>query len=134
MTEYQVLELISLYRSEGAQHVMHFVSVLFAYVIAAYFTGSKLSRFQTTAITVLYALFSPGPIGGVYEASNGVRDLHTLYGAGIPVSTSSSGVIGFMPELAAATLIIGWIISLAFMYQIRRTQSSASAQKITMAN
>ena len=62
MTEYEVLDLISTYRSEGGFHVMNFAAAMFGYVAAAYFVGQKLSRAQTIAITFLFCLFVPGPM------------------------------------------------------------------------
>ncbi len=121
MSEYEVLDLISTYRTEGGFHIMNFAAAMFGYVAAAYFVGAKLSRFQTTAITILFCLFVPGPILAVYEAASAMALLTQTYGPQFSSVDTASNIALFAPILVPGTIVVGWIISMAFMYQIRRT-------------
>ncbi len=53
MTEYEYLDLIVTSRDSVGYHAMNYIGVMFAYVVAAYLVGAKLSRFQAFAITIL---------------------------------------------------------------------------------
>ena len=121
MTEYEVLDLLSTYRSEGAYHVMNFAAAMFAYVVAAYFVGKKLSLFQTIAITVLFCLFVPGPILGVHESVSAVTYLVQTYGIEFESIDATSKIAAFAPTVVPGTILLGWIISIAFMYQVRKS-------------
>ncbi|MFT4564738.1 MAG: hypothetical protein ACI9BW_004508 [Gammaproteobacteria bacterium] len=123
MTEYEVLDMISTHRSEGALHVMNFAAAMFGYVAAAYFVGDKLSTFQTIAITILFCLFVPGPVLGVHESVMVVVQLSETYGSEFASIDSSSKVAAFAPIAVPGTIILGWVISMAFMFQIRREQN-----------
>ena len=48
MSEYEIIDALISIRADVAQHSMNFITVLFAYIVAAYFVGSKLSRFQVS--------------------------------------------------------------------------------------
>ena len=120
MSEYEVLELISTYREEGGFHVMNFAAAMFGYVAAAYFVGKSLTRFQTISITILYSLFVPGPMAACYEATVSMRTLSSTYADQYATAVSASGLDNFAPIIVPGTIIIGWIISIVFMYQVRK--------------
>ena len=122
MTEYEVLDMISTHRAGGAFHVMNFAAAMFGYVAAAYFVGEKLSTFQTIAITILFCLFVPGPVLGVHESVMVVVNLTETYGSEFASIGSSSKVAAFAPIAVPGTIILGWVISIAFMFQIRKKQ------------
>ena len=61
MTEYEYIDaMVSLIDSVGF-HAMNYISILFAYLIAGYFAGHTLSRFQVLAVTAFYIILCPMP-------------------------------------------------------------------------
>ena len=95
-------------------------AAMFGYVAAAYFVGAKLSRFQTIAITILFCLFVPGPVLGVHEAVSAMAALTHDYGPQFTSIDANSQLAFLAPTLVPATIVVGWLISIAFMFQIRR--------------
>ena len=120
MTEYEYLDLISTYRSETGFHIMNFIGVMFGYVAAAYFVGEKLTRFQVTAITILYTIFAPLPIAAGYEALQATRMNYLAYVDSFGEPPYNSILILFGPELALVVVAASWVRSVLFMYQTRR--------------
>jgi hypothetical protein len=53
MTEYEVLDLVGTWKADTLANGTSYTSILFAYVVAAYFAGAKLSRPQVVILTVL---------------------------------------------------------------------------------
>jgi len=53
MTEYELADLVGTWKADTLANGTSFISILFAYVVAAYFAGAKLSRPQLMVITVL---------------------------------------------------------------------------------
>ena len=54
MSEAEVLELINQHGSNAYSGFAVFLTLLFGYMTVAYIVGARLSRLQTTLITVLY--------------------------------------------------------------------------------
>jgi hypothetical protein len=123
MTEYEVLDLISTHRTEGGFHVMNFAAAMFGYLAAAYFVGTKLSRLQTIAITFLFCLFVPGPMAAAHDAALSITYLTNTYGTQFESVLESAKTLGTIaPTVVPATIVAGWIVSMLFMWQIRRSR------------
>lgn len=120
MTEYEVIDALSSLRSEGAEHVMNFVAVMFSYVFVAYVVGKKLTTAQALVVTVMYTIFVPGPILAIYETMSIAQDIHQIYGEGVSVATSVTGWLLTAPIAVPFTLVFAWIVSLVFMVQMRK--------------
>ena len=107
---YQALEAVYAIREVLAQDAMNFFAMFSAYLVASYLVGEKLTTFQLIAVTLLYSVFSAGPIVGVYVA---VVDLQS-----IPVGLR---VIQLQEPFFIVTIMtLGWALSIAFMLDIRR--------------
>ena len=111
MDEYQVFEAVYTMRGIAAQDGMNFFTILSAYLVVAYVAGSKLSIFQVWTISILYSLFSLGPIMAMDIS---IVDLHLLpYAKTHPVwsngATFLSTIMGLM-----------WALSIVFMIDARR--------------
>ena len=121
MTEYEVLDLISTHRSEVGFHVMNFAAAMFGYVVAAYLVGKKLTRFQAIAITFLFCLFVPGPMAAAQDAAHSIAFLVSTYGDQYEsVRSSASTLASIAPAIVPSTILTAWIVSMLFMYQIRK--------------
>ena len=118
MDEYQALEAIYTIRGVAAQDAMNFIAVLSAYLIVAYLVGSKLSQFQLWSISVLYSLFSLGPIWGFHIA---ILDMNASQYAGThPTYLKSAGYIPLI-------MLFAWALSIAFMLEARRNPHTTAA-------
>ena len=123
MTEYEIIDAFVSLRLEIAQHSMNFASVLFGYLIAAYFVGSKLTRFQVTVITVLYILWSPGPITAAYDGAVALRELYIQHQDVLSIDMGSSLLMIDYPKVAVATAFLSWLMSIIFMAQVRASKA-----------
>lgn len=119
MTEYEIIDAIVTLRSEVAQHSMNFVSVMFGYIIAAYFVGAKLSKFQVSVITVLYLLWSPGPMMAGYDAAITLRDIYVQNQDSIEIELGAFLSIIDYPAIAVVVAGFSWVMSIVFMFQVR---------------
>ena len=68
MTEYEYIDAMVSLRDSVGFHAMNYVSILFAYLIAGYFAGHKLSRFQVLTVTAFYIIICPMPGIASYDA------------------------------------------------------------------
>jgi hypothetical protein len=85
MTEYELLDLVAGESAQSATQFTLYLTVLFAYLVAAYFIGNKLRRPQVLILTSLY-VFANGAqalgmsltIGHVSELLERKREIASL--------------------------------------------------------
>lgn len=53
MTEYELMDLIGTWKADLLANATFMVTILFGYILAAYFVGAKLTRTQVVIISVL---------------------------------------------------------------------------------
>ena len=123
MTEYEIIDALISIRADVAQHSMNFITVLFAYIVAAYFVGSKLSRFQVSMITILYVLWTPAPILAAYDGAVAMRDLYFNHREVLSIEMGASPLTAIVPEAVSAAMSLAWLVSIAFMFQVRATNT-----------
>ena len=129
MTAYELIDALSSLRMEAGNHVLNFISVMFGYVATAYFVGPKLTRFQVSAINILYTIFTPGPLMAAYEAATNARKLAFAFEGTLPFSVAEAAILRFGPELVVAMVTISWTISIVFMIQMRRDRQKDNRTK-----
>ena len=110
MENLQTLDVMYAIRAVAAEDGMNFFTLLSAYLVVAYVVGSKLSTFQVWAISLLYTLFSTGPLTGFYLSALDAKSLNHIYGA--PQMD--------YPWLVPTIMALGWVLSIAFMIDARR--------------
>jgi hypothetical protein len=69
MTEYEYIDAMATLRDSVGFHAMNYIAILFAYLVAGYFAGQALSRFQAIAVTTLYIILCPMPGIAAYDAA-----------------------------------------------------------------
>ena len=133
MSTAEYLELLSMASSNAGQHAMVSVSILFAYIIAAYLVGSKLSKFQATAISLLYSAYFVIPLFATLAEQERGAKLAEQFSELHPEQFEFYYSSGLNMEFYSYTTIIvaffAWAFSIYFMYDrrnIRTGQSSAS--------
>jgi len=110
MEEYQAMQTAYVVRDIVATEGMNVFTIISTYFVIAYFIGPSLSRFQLSAITVLYTAFCLGPVAGFYVA---VIDLKALgHGHGILYTVEH-------PWIVPLIMVAGWVLSIVFMLNAR---------------
>lgn len=92
-----------------------YISLLFAYLALAYIEGKNLSRFQLITISSVYSV-AQGILG--YTVFDMLKNLNAI---NLVMLDESYSVATFS---YIAVLIIAWIVSLIFMFQTRRANTT----------
>ncbi|HEX9206654.1 MAG TPA: hypothetical protein VF851_00330 [Steroidobacteraceae bacterium] len=126
MTQAELWQLQLMAVANTANSFESILTVVFAYLAAAYFVGHRLSRFQVATLSVLYVL---GATGGVFftvvefrRAAYFVDLLVRNYGE----QHYSPNV--YLIPLFALTMALLIVASLLFMVQIRRRGGTDTSQ------
>lgn len=123
MTEYEIIDTIVSIRADIAGHSMNFVSVLFAYIVAAYLVGSKLSPIQVSMITILYVLWTPAPILAAYDGAVALQDLYFDHREVLSIEMGASPLMAIVPIAVSAGMGLAWLVSIVFMFQVRASSA-----------
>ena len=123
MTEYELIDAMhstmgSMMTSQGL-----FLSALFAYLVAAYTVGTKLTQFQAAFISVTFIVFALGGSSAMAAMSIEVSYLQSAIGdirGSHSVSGSFPKVVGTMLVLVRPLVTIG---ALYFMWQVRHPKT-----------
>jgi len=126
MNPAEYLELMNMESNSAGLHGMNGVSILFAYVVAAYFVGIKLSKRQLVAVNFVYSFFLTIPVlaclGSVRTGAIHTSRFITEH----PEIAAEYGFTGGGTPLAYffyANLILwvfAWVFSLMFMHSSRK--------------
>jgi len=127
MSEFELTQLISGATESLKSDAMNFVTLVFAYVIAAHLAGAKLPRKVAVLLSATYSLFQLAPAGGViFDARRSIAFAERLFAEfpDSPLPRPSFG-FAFIVLLAVGPLLLGWLGSLYYMHGIVRSKSSA---------
>lgn len=131
MSPAEYIELISSVGAATATHVMNCVSLIFAYLAAAYVAGEKISQFQVIAVSLIYSVFI------VFPALSGLNAVSTTFAlmsqfhidhpnvAAIyyPDFDADGSAARIWQYVLAAVLSSSWLLSLVFMARVRSRKS-----------
>lgn len=121
MTEVEAFELMLMSSSNATNAFSQYITFTFAYITAAYFVGSQLSRFQVLAASGLY-LFA-----AIFAMGNALTDLQWAdeaverTGGLAPEGIASNMDFWFMS--AGILMTIGIFVSLYFMWNVRQPKT-----------
>ena len=122
MTEYELADLFTSLSAEAGRSTMDFVTVLFAYLVVAHFVGTTLDRWNIGILTGLYSIFAIWPILGTYQAGT---MMYTVTNAHPEVSQAIGVSVDFNPGIVPFVVLgAAWILSLAYMYRLRKSAVS----------
>lgn len=99
-----------------------FVSYLFAYLIAAYFIGEKLTRVQTWVVTLLYLYVVVLNRLGAYQAFNDLGKLHAELAMLAPDKAQELPVTATLYAIQTFS-VAAVIASLYFMWSMRHPKT-----------
>ena len=127
MSEYEYLDVIATTREACGYHAMNYISLLFAYVLAGYFAGQTLSRFQVAAITTFYIALCPLPGFTSWETIKEYTALVKRYQLAFGSEEPLSFLVRFGPNLWLGVFAGTFILSILFMVQARKIKENREA-------
>ncbi|NKB33917.1 MAG: hypothetical protein GKR91_12535 [Pseudomonadales bacterium] len=111
-------ELISLIHSSQTLSIAFFsvfITILFAYLVVAYFAAKRLSKFQMITVSALYSFAIFFTVIGIYDSTRNIDLIEqVLTEASYEPSIVNSGF--------NILLIIAWVVSIVFFVQARRAK------------
>ena len=117
MTASDTVELTAICSSISLTAFTIYISFTFAFLAAAFFAGSKLSRFQAFAATAMYlvATVSMGLTSVLWlQAMFAAKDTNTTFLDSLPFMNGNVWVSGM-----SIILVLGVFVSLYFMWSVR---------------
>jgi Na+/glutamate symporter len=131
MTEAELWQLQLLAVANTAEAVQGVVTIIFAYLVTAYFVGRRLTRFQTALVSLLFVLGATGASFMTFvefrRAAMFMEQLTRQFGV---ESISPNAVV--IP-LYAALMALLIPASVFFMYQIRGNPEPGAGPETTDA-
>ena len=118
MTEAETIEIVAILGSNSFSIFAVYLSITFAYLTVAYFVGAALNIFQVWAISGLYVASA----GIASIACFGTTEAWVALIAEQPtiLNTLSIYGVGIWDTYMAFLMSAGMLISLYFMYEVRR--------------
>jgi len=122
MTAYELYDLILSQQAGIATVLGLYVSLLSAYLIVAFLAGERLTRSQTTMISIMFATIVSILVlqitGRAREISRMGAELESM------AEASPATFPAFVPYVAFTVLILGVLASLKFMWDIRHPKQT----------
>ena len=125
MTEAELWELNAIYIMSGINAAAMYLTITFAYIAAAYFVGAKLTRLQVGLISGLYVFAATSAmIGCVLFLRRSVTFQEMLEPRAEAYGRELITNLGYWSGYMGALLLLGIIVSLYFMYDVRGKSTS----------
>ena len=119
MSEYEILDLVaSSAELMGVQFTIY-LTIIFAYLVAAYFAGAKLNRVQVLLLSGLFVSAAGSEIWGMQRSLTNVADLLVLKAEYSPLTAYERGITEH-GSIWLLAMSIGLLIALYFMWSVRR--------------
>ncbi len=116
MTPYEMLDLGQSSYSTSVAYVSIFITLLSAYLVAAYIVAGRLSKAQFLLANSLYLVIQTLTILTIYNFNSSARFWGNLGRSNMPVSSESANVT-YIPEAVALVLIVTMLLSVWFMWK-----------------
>ena len=118
MTPYEIADLAQSYLSNSIAAMAVYLTLVFAYLAAAYIVGKDLTRTQVSILNALFLTFSVTTAFGVAAYTNGGVQLSIQ--SGIAELTGSFVPRIWLAPTIGSVCLGGIVISLKFMGDLRR--------------
>ena len=120
----EYLELLSISSANTGQFSVATTSVLFAYIVAAYLVGAKLTKFQAIAISCLYSIYFTFPVLATIGEQRRIENLGRRFQEEYPIEFqhyySEGSAAEYLMYGGLVISLIAWALSIYFMYDCRR--------------
>ena len=122
-------EYIELFQNGGVNtgtHAMNFVTLLFAYLVAAYFAGAKMTTFQVIALTTIYSVFSAVPAGSAVATLERTIAIAQQFRKEHPevAALYFDAEVNLNPTIIGGVFFVSWILSISYMISERRKSNA----------
>ncbi|MFT4563216.1 MAG: hypothetical protein ACI9BW_002970 [Gammaproteobacteria bacterium] len=117
MTESEVIESAFMMGAGAVSVFTIYISVIFAYLAAAYFVGANLTRFQASVLTGLFIATETVSAAACTASVLGWEKLIALYPS--VLNTIPFYTLGIWHKYMAGLLAVGIVVGLYFMHNIR---------------
>lgn len=126
ITPAEYLELIELGNEAAGAHSMNAIAVLTAYLVAAYFVGRQLTRFQSIAVTGLYSVFYFFTVIATFITLERTLLYQREFSIEHPEVSEKFVTLQFdgMQFVVIFILLLAWVVSVGFMRSARNEQST----------
>ena len=122
VTEYEILDLVGGESAQSATQFTLYLSVLFAYLVTAYFVGDRLTRAQVFLLSGLYIFVNLAQAWGMILTMNRVGELMERKAEISPLTDWEAGYVGY-GKLWAIAMVLGVLASLYFMWNVRHPRT-----------
>ncbi len=122
MTEYEILDLVNAQSAQSATQFTLYLSVLFAYVVTAYFVGQRLTRTQVSVLSGLYIFVNVSQSWGMQLTNNRVGELLEKKAELSPLTRWEQGYVGY-GDMWSIAMAVGVVASLFFMWSVRHPRT-----------
>ncbi len=130
MTEYEIISLHQMFTDSVASHVMNFISIYFAVVVASYFIADKLPKLIVFGIIVMFTTFTALNLSQIYQLFQSMVLLQeTLHEVSphSPYMSPDPSVIGLRPISFVLTYLLGYLTAVGFpLYMVFRNNKHRS--------
>ena len=121
MTEYELLDLVGTWKADTVSLATSFVSILFAYILVAYFAGAKLTRSQAVIVTVLMLWHCSINLFQMQVNQQSIIEYHELIRAEWSAPAVRNGMI--MKWIIASAGVMSILAVLYFMWGVRHPKT-----------
>ncbi len=121
MTEYELLDLIGTWKADTAYNATSFISILFAYILAAYFAGAKLTRLQVTIISLLMLWHCSVNMFLITVNQQSLIEYHDLIRPEWAATAVKNGLV--MRWIIGAGGFLSIVAALSFMWSVRHSKA-----------
>ena len=122
MTEYEILDLVGAESAQSATQFTLYLSVLFAYLVTAYFIGDRLPRPQLFLLSALYVFVNLAQAWGMVLTMNRVSELLERKAGISPLTDWEKGYVTY-GNFWAIAMTMGLLASLYFMWSVRHPKT-----------
>ena len=117
MTEYELLDLVGTWKADTGSLATSFVSILFAYILVAYFAGAKLTRSQVVIVTILMLWHCSINLFQIQVNLQSLIEYHELIRTEWSAPAVRNGMI--MKWIIASGSVMSVLAVLYFMWDVR---------------
>lgn len=123
MTEFEYFQMWRSYIEMFTGTSMNVLAVFLPYVAVAFLVGKDLSRKVALGLSLVYSLFTLGPVTGIVEGITGtvrtVEQYYAQYPEGLVLPEPPPILVLY--ALVLFPVIIGWVGSLVYMHRVVRS-------------
>jgi hypothetical protein len=121
MTEAESLDLAATFVANSSTNFTIFISFSFAFLVAAFIAGSKLSRFQALAAAGMYTLFAASAAiasVGWLQAFSAITEREATLLVAVPLFSGQFWVTGM-----SILFLTGMSVSIYFLWSVRHPKA-----------